>query len=110
MNTQELAKELREKLNNGVVAFSYEKFNGELRSARGTRNPEGIEYVGGTTPKGTGTERTGTISYWDLDVEGWRCCKEDKILEIYGSCSVEEYKQFKTIQESRNDVSDQTNK
>lgn len=92
MEKQDLAQELREKLNAGMVSFSYEKANGEWREAHGTRNPEGIEAVGGEAPKGTGTEKVGTIAYWDLDVEGWRSCKEDKIIAVNGFYTVEEYK------------------
>ena len=93
MVEQTLAQELREKLNSGVVSFSYKKTNGEWREAHGTRNPEGIDLVGGEKPKGTGAEKEGTIAYWDLDVEGWRSCREDKIIAVNGFYTVEEYKQ-----------------
>lgn len=88
---QNLAQELREALNKGMVSFSYEKANGEWREARGTRNPQGLGYVGGTLPKGTGTEKVGVIAYWDLDAEGWRSCKEDKIIAINSTMAVEQY-------------------
>jgi hypothetical protein len=93
MEKQDLAQELREKLNKGVVDFSYEKTNGEWREARGTRNPNGIETLGGEAPKGTGTEKAGTIAYWDLNSEGWRSCKEDKIITINKFRTIEEYEQ-----------------
>ena len=89
--TQDLVQELRNALNKGMVSFSYEKANGERREAHGTRNPQGLEYVGGTLPKGTGTEKTGVIAYWDLDAEGWRSCKEDKIIAINCTKTVAQY-------------------
>lgn len=87
------AEELRKALNEGIVSFSYEKANGEWREAHGTCNPDGIEYVGGEAPKGTGTERTGTIAYWDMDVNGWRSCKEDKVIAINRTYTTAEWKQ-----------------
>lgn len=85
------AQELREALNKGVVNFSYEKKNGEWREAKGTRNPDSIEAVDGVAPKGTGTEKEGTIAYWDLDANGWRSCREDSIIAINGIYTINEY-------------------
>lgn len=87
----QLAEELREALKQGVVSFSYEKTDGTWREAKGTRSPTDIEEVGGVLPKGTGTEKPGTIAYWDVDSEGWRSCKEDKIIAINKVVSAKEY-------------------
>ena len=96
-----LAEELRTKLNAGMVSFSYEKTNGEWREAHGTRNPDGIDFLHGEAPKGTGSEKPGTIAYWDLDVKGWRSCKEDKIIAVNGSYTVEEYKALHEQEETK---------
>ena len=88
-----LAEELRSKLNEGMVSFSYRKVNGEWREAHGTRNPEGIEALHGDIPKGTGKEIEGTIAYWDIDAEGWRSCREDSVIAVNSNCTVEEWKQ-----------------
>lgn len=93
MVDKNLAQELREALNHGMVSFSYEKMNGEWREAHGTRNPQGIELVEGELPKGTGTEKEGTIAYYDLDVNAWRSCKEDKIIAINKVYSIKEYQE-----------------
>jgi len=77
-----LAQELRERLNKGIVAFSYTKKNGERRDAVGTRNPGKLDELGGVLPKGTGHEIAGTIAYWDTNSNGWRSCCEDSIIEI----------------------------
>ena len=88
-----LAEELRSKLNEGMVSFSYRKLNDEWREAHGTRNPEGIEIFHGETPKGTGRENKGTIAYWDMDAKGWRSCREDLIIAVNRSYTIEEWKQ-----------------
>lgn len=91
----ELVKQLRSSLSKGIVYFSYKKINGEWREAAGTTCQEGIEYVGGTLPTGTGKTKEGTIPYYDLDAEGWRSCREDSIIDVRQTYTVEEYKQLK---------------
>lgn len=57
--------ELREKLKNGIVTFTYTKKGGTLMQNR---------YIVGENfivPKGTGVEKMGVISYWDLDKDAW---------------------------------------
>lgn len=63
------AKELRRKLNQGSVKFVFEKKDGSLRTAYGTRNinliPEGSEPKGGeTSPQ--------ILAFYDLENRGWR--------------------------------------
>lgn len=87
----ELSQELRESLKRSVVKFSYEKTNGELREAYGTRNPHNIEQTNGELPKGTGHEKEGVVAYWDLKSNGWRSCREDKIVSIDEVMTLEQY-------------------
>lgn len=75
--------ELKEKLRNGIVTFTYTKKDGTTRQARGTliqdRSIVGENFV---APKGTGVEKTGAISYWDLDKDAWRSCQDSSIISI----------------------------
>lgn len=75
--------ELKEKLRNGIVTFTYTKKDGTTRQARGTlmqdRSIVGENFV---APKGTGAEKTGAISYWDLDKDAWRSCQNTSIISI----------------------------
>jgi hypothetical protein len=90
----DIAKQLKEALNKGVVSFAYEKKNGEWRNAIGTRNPDTIELVDGTAPSGTGTEKYGAVSYWDIESAGWRSFREDAVIEIKGQYTKDEYKKL----------------
>ena len=75
--------ELREKLKNGIVTFTYTKKDGTTRQARGTLMQN--RYIVGENfiaPKGTGVEKMGAISYWDLDKDAWRSCQDTSIISI----------------------------
>lgn len=94
MSEISMAERLKTALNEGVVAFSYEKKDGSWRSACGTRNPEIIGYIDGTLPSGTGKHKEGTIAYWDIDAAGWRACLEANIIDITKTMSPADYKAF----------------
>jgi len=69
--------------NEDVVCFTYTKKNGETRHARGTKKPSAIIKVDeDALPKGTGTPKTGVISYFDLDKEAWRSLQENALVSI----------------------------
>lgn len=84
--------ELKEKLDNGIVEFTYTKKNGEARNARGTRcfGEKSIVGENFVKVKGTGTEKTGALSYWDLDKEAWRSLTNDSLISIDSYMSKEE--------------------
>lgn len=98
MENINLAQNLKEELSKGVVAFTYEKKDGTHRDAYGTRNLDIVKMVDGTMPNGNGTERTGTIPYWDMEACGWRSCKEDSVLEVRKTMSQDEYRELLTKQ------------
>lgn len=74
-------------LNASIVKFKFEKADGSIREALGTRN---IEYVpDDKLPKGIQEglvtedhEGTQTIRYYDFDAKGWRSFKSDKFQGI----------------------------
>ena len=71
---------LKELMSDGIVEFSYEKLNGDLRDASGTLNAAYIQDHNGT-PKGTSQYDIpeDTLRYFDTVSNGWRTCKIDRI-------------------------------
>ena len=73
--------EIKEILNCRVARFTFRKKDGSVREAYGTRNPQLVrEYH--ATPKGTGVEREGVTTYYDLDKNAWRCFRDEDFLEL----------------------------
>lgn len=77
------ATQLHTLLKNNIVTFEYQKENGETRRAVGTLNDMFISY----TPKGNGTTAqtinyTTAVKYWDLDANGFRCFRVDRLVKI----------------------------
>lgn len=70
-------KDLKKRLELGVVNFSYFKLNGELREARGTRNIKGVP--GPSRPRGLRTPSPTVITYFDFKKKRWRCFKYNRI-------------------------------
>lgn len=65
------------------VNFTYTKKNGETRQARGTKKMSKIASIDETAiPSGTGSPKTGVISYFDLDKEAWRSLCETSLVSI----------------------------
>ena len=61
--------ELKVMLKQGIVNFTYEKNNGDMRVARGTTMLSEIPVD--SHPKGRG-KRGKNVSYFDLDKDAWR--------------------------------------
>lgn len=79
-----MINELKTKLENGIVEFTFKKQNGEMRNARGTRCFGEKSIVGENfiKPNGTGPEKTSSLSYWDLDKEAWRSLNNNALISI----------------------------
>ncbi len=74
--------EFEKYLKQGIINFTYKKVSGEVRHARGTTNPKYIDEHNGT-PNGTGKfESNDVLRYWDVNSEGWRSCKKDRIMSF----------------------------
>ena len=79
---------LQQKLNRllkteDVVNFTFKKKNGELRYARGTKKMDKIESIDeGAIPSGKGSQKTGVITYFDLDKSAWRSFQEESLVSI----------------------------
>ena len=74
------AQEIREKLHNGVVTFTFKKLNGKVRKAVGTLHDGILEgkMVGGPTGKSSPRVQV----FYDLENEGWRSFSIGRELEI----------------------------
>ena len=72
-------EELKKKLLEGVVEFSYTKKDGSLRTAKGTLCMDNIPED--QHPNGNGIVVPGVLRYYDLNSEGWRSFKEDNLVE-----------------------------
>jgi hypothetical protein len=73
---KELIKALAE---NQAVQFSFVKKNGEVREALATKQQE--LYLK-HTPKTNRKEAKGTITFFDLAINEWRCLREDAEIKI----------------------------
>ena len=71
--------ELKKKLHEGVVEFTYIKKDGSERKAKGTLNLEIIEELGGPIPTGQITPPAYTTRYFDIEKEEWRSFLNDSL-------------------------------
>ena len=74
---------LKETLKQGVVSFSFIKQDGTLRSATGTMN-EGLFQYTYKNDRHIQKELsyTGTVVFWDLEANDWRCCRVDRLKAV----------------------------
>jgi len=80
-----LLDELKKRMREDVVHFSFKKKDGSIRQAYGTRDSEVIVRHEGamlppqekrTTPTG------GTFPYFDIERQAWRCFKIEGLMDI----------------------------
>lgn len=71
-------------LHEGVAHFWFRKTDGSLRSAYGTLDMDIIGRHNGV-PEGeerNGRPFNGTVSYFDLEKDAWRCFRADSVQEV----------------------------
>lgn len=73
MTKQITARQLRKMLAQGTVQFAFEKKDGTIRQAIGTRNPEMIPIK--DLPK-QGPTNFNTVNYYDVEKKAWRGVSE----------------------------------
>lgn len=79
----EIANALRTLLAHNIVSFTYQKVNGEIRHAIGTRCLVLAEiHTGATIPTPKGEEQPN--SYFDIEKMGWRSYKPENLISIDG--------------------------
>lgn len=79
----EIANALHTLLAHNIVSFTYQKVNGEIRHAIGTRCLVLAEiHTGATIPTPKGEEQPN--SYYDVEKMGWRSYKPENLISIDG--------------------------
>ena len=78
--------DLYDMLHEGIAHFWFLKNDGTLRSAYGTLVLDIVRRHGGIDDKESERcshpEKTGVVTYFDLEKDAWRCFKADSIQEI----------------------------
>lgn len=73
-------------LRSDVVEFQFEKKDGTIRTAYGTRNPKIIaDKIGAstsTTIKGKSSDKPGLVTYFDMEKVQFRCFAEERFLGV----------------------------
>lgn len=71
-------------LGKGITHFWFRKSDGSLRSAYGTLDMTIVERHGGVPQRENSEDRpvNGTVSYFDLEKDAWRCFKADAVQEV----------------------------
>ena len=77
---------IKNRLASGDVHFTYRKKDGTEREAYGTRNTD-IITINDAMPSGNGSEKTGVITYYDLNVKGWRSFKVENFIGFKTVCA-----------------------
>lgn len=80
-----MKKNIRQRLKLSVVKFSYLKKNGDVRYATGTTNIDLLNDLFNLNIEATEEkeqQRNGTTPYYDFAQKGWRCFKDDNLIEI----------------------------
>lgn len=81
-----LAAELKQKLHQGKVTFTFQKLDGELRKATGTTKieliPENQRPVEKPIVEGAEPKETAHQNYYDLEKSAWRSLQKSKLISI----------------------------
>ena len=76
----ELINELKDRLKNGEVSFTYRKKDGSTRTARGTTKLDIVPEH--HQPKGGFSDTDNVCRYFDLNSEGWRSFIIENLVSI----------------------------
>ncbi len=68
---------LRDKMHEHVVHFKYKKLNGDVREAFGTLKDNLVKVK----PQGLREPSPEVFTYWDLEVDSWRCFRKENFIE-----------------------------
>lgn len=74
-------QEIKDILSEGEVKFSYEKKDGTIREAFGTRSVTILE-LHDAIPTGGKVENDNVIPYFDLDAMAWRSFKAENFIGV----------------------------
>lgn len=83
-----MEKDLKQLLSEGIVEFTFKKKNGEIRTAKGSRNIDVLMdtpcsgFMEEDKPIGVGKESTTAVPYWDFEKQAWRSVRLDSVISI----------------------------
>lgn len=81
-----LIDELKKRMKDDVVHFTFKKKDGTVRQAYGTRESEIIVRHEGAVLPDEGTKRKAsngnTFPYYDIERQAWRCFRMDTLMDI----------------------------
>lgn len=88
--------DLKTLLSEGIVEFTFKKKNGEIRTAKGSRNvsvlmatsESGFTEV--NKPNSSRVESPEVCNYWDFEKQAWRCARLDSIISVEKAISESE--------------------
>ena len=73
--------ELKDKLNNGIAHFIFNKKDGEVREAWGTTSPSFVEkYI---NARGVSREVYNTIAFFDIERSCWKSLRWESIEKVF---------------------------
>jgi len=72
--------DLQSKLEDGIIKFFFQKKDGTLRVAIGTRDLDSIPVE--HHPKGKGNPARNTVSFYDCVKETWRSISRDSVVWV----------------------------
>lgn len=85
-NLMVLIEELKKRMRDDVVHFTFRKKDGTVRQAYGTRESEIIVRHEGVALPDDKTKRQAnsgsTFPYYDIERKAWRCFKTDSLMDI----------------------------
>lgn len=81
---------IREALEAGYAEFTYIKEDGNLRLARGTRNPRVLKEIKTFTFAGRKTDYRKHVPYWDFDRDDWRSYHTGNEKQLLESATADE--------------------
>lgn len=75
-----MINELKKRLKDGEVSFTYRKKDGSLRTARGTTKMDSVPEE--HQPKGGYSSPDNVCRYYDINSEGWRSFLNENLVSI----------------------------
>ena len=80
-NQKMTEQEIKDTLASGLCKFTFTKKDGTIREAYGTRN-QTVVSENNAIPNGRGSDKEGTIPYYDVETNGWRSFKTESFIEF----------------------------
>lgn len=80
-NLMVMIEELKKRMKDDVVHFSFKKKDGTVRQAYGTRAND-VLIQRDSVPDGGNGHARGTFPYFDIERQAWRCFKVETLMEI----------------------------